>query len=508
MKPTLSLRFSQHLALTPQLQQSIRLLQLSTLEMQQELEQALAQNPLLERADDPLSLALRMNADGSLQQGGETSANGNSELTRLGTSNAESGDAHQSSTDSLESPASLEESGVYEGTYEGTMEFRRNYEDDDDAPTQLAAQSVSLREHLREQLSLTAASTRDRILIGVLIDALDENGYLSSSLEEILSFLPPEEDVQPEELHTALTLLQSFDPVGIGAQNGVDCLLIQLAHPEIMRWSEAQNPRVLALARQICQSHLTLLANRDYVRLKRLLNCSDDMLRQAQALIQHLNPHPGAVFSSNAADSVVPDVVVRRINNRWTAVLNSEVMPRLQINQLYARILRGQRGNAANASLNSQLQEARWLIRNVQQRFETILRVSEAIVERQRSFFTHGQIAMRPLVLREIADILGLHESTISRVTSQKYMLTPFGTFELKYFFGSHIATDAGGAASSTAIRALIKQMIQNEQASKPLSDTKLSEMLAEQGFVVARRTVAKYRDALKIPAVALRKVL
>jgi RNA polymerase sigma-54 factor len=264
---------------------------------------------------------------------------------------------------------------------------------------------------------------------------------------------------------------------------------------------------ITRLAGLIVRDQLELLAARDFVRLKRVIRCDDDELRAAQALIQSLNPRPGNSFATQAAAYVVPDVIVRQRRNGWEAAINPDVMPRLKVNDAYAQILKRNRSTAAN-SMTSQLQEARWLIKNVQQRFETIERVAQAIVDRQRAFFTHGAVAMRPLVLREIADELGLHESTISRVTTQKYMLTPFGTLELKYFFGSHVSTDTGGSASSTAIRALIRQLISAEEAKNPLPDSRIAEVLGEQGIVVARRTVAKYREAMKIPPVSQRKTL
>ena len=259
------------------------------------------------------------------------------------------------------------------------------------------------------------------------------------------------------------------------------------------------------MALRIAENHLPLLAAREFNKLKKALDCDDEDLREVQAVIRQCKPHPGAPFGAGSTDYVVPDVIVKRVKNQWQVTLNHEVMPRLRVYSLYANLLKQNKGEAA---LGSQLQEARWLIKNMRQRFDTILRVSQAIVERQRNFFAHGAVAMRPLVLREIADTLGLHESTISRVTTQKYMLTPHGMYELKYFFGSHVATDAGGEASSTAIRALISQLIGAEDSKNPLSDSKLADMLGEQGMVVARRTVAKYREALKIPAVALRKTL
>jgi RNA polymerase sigma-54 factor len=253
--------------------------------------------------------------------------------------------------------------------------------------------------------------------------------------------------------------------------------------------------------------HLEHLAARDFARIKKGLGCSDDALRDAQALIRSLNPRPGAQYGSSDTRYVVPDVSVKKVRGRWTATLNSDAMPKLRINRLYAEILRQNRGSGA-AGLTGQLQEAKWLIKNVQQRFDTILRVSQAIVDRQRAFFDHGEVAMRPLTLREIADTLGLHESTISRVTTQKYLASPRGVYELKYFFGSHVSTDTGGAASSTAIRALIKQLVGSEDGRKPLSDARIAEILGEQGIVVARRTVAKYRESLSIPPVNLRKTI
>jgi len=357
-----------------------------------------------------------------------------------------------------------------------------------------------LRDHLTSQLRMTKANQRDRALITFLIESLDEDGYLTSSLEEVKADLPDELEVDVDELSAALALLQSFDPPGVGGRSASECLKLQLLRLD-------PSP-IRTLALDIVMHHLELLAARDFTRLRKQLKASDDALRDAHLLIRSLEPFPGAAFGKSEADYVVPDILVRKMSGGWTAELNPEIVPRLRINHLYANILRNNRGDPGSGSLRQQLQEARWLIKNIQQRFETILRVAQAIVERQKNFFAHGEIAMRPLVLREIADTLGLHESTVSRVTTGKYMLTPFGTLEFKYFFGSHVSTDTGGAASSTAIRALIKQLIGAEDSKSPLSDSRIAELLAEQGFVVARRTVAKYREALKIPAVNLRKSL
>jgi RNA polymerase sigma-54 factor len=301
-----------------------------------------------------------------------------------------------------------------------------------------------------------------------------------------------------EELAIALRHLQHFEPAGVGARSPGECLCLQLKILE--------HDAVRALALEIAEKHLDLLASRDYTRLKSVTGAGDETLRAAQRLIQSLNPRPGASFAKVEARYVIPDVIVKKVRNVWRASLNPDAMPRLRINRLYAELAAGAR--AGGAGISSQLQEARWLIKNVQQRFDTILRVSQSIVERQRHFLEHGEVAMRPLVLREIAQALGLHESTISRVTTQKFMATPRGTFELKYFFGSHVATEAGGAASSTAIRALIKQLVSAEDAKAPLSDARISQILGEQGIVVARRTIAKYRESLQIPPVNQRKAL
>jgi RNA polymerase sigma-54 factor len=349
-------------------------------------------------------------------------------------------------------------------------------------------------------LRVTQAGPRDRALVMFLIESLDDDGYLTATLDEVLADLPPELEIDCDELNAALALLHSFDPAGVGARSASECLKLQLLR------LDPSPTRTLAL--EIVSQHLELLAARDFTRLRKHLKASDDALRDAHALIRSLEPFPGAAYGKAEADYVVPDIIVKKAGQGWLAELNPEVVPRLRINNLYANILRNSRGDPSAGSLKQQLQEARWLIKNIQQRFDMILRVAQAIVERQKNFFAHGEIAMRPLVLREIADTLGLHESTVSRVTTGKYMLTPFGTLEFKYFFGSHVSTDTGGAASSTAIRALIKQLIGAEDPKSPLSDSRIAELLAEQGFVVARRTVAKYREALKIPAVNLRKSL
>lgn len=500
MKQSLQLRLSQHLALTPQLQQSIRLLQLSTLELQQEIEVALAENPLLERENEWLESPLRVAADGTINYQGAADA----PSERPTNHNAET-DQPATAQEGFDTPEDHSYESAYENDYGQDWSLddfarRPQAEDDERSTFQLRDAGASLRDHLLDQIQLLKLSPRDRGLLTFLIESLDEDGYLSITTEEILSDLPEELEFEIEEITAALHLLQNCDPPGVGARSAAECLALQLRripdHPA----------RSLALA--IVSHHLELLAARDYNKLRRALQVDDAALKAAHELIRSLNPFPGQAFGVQEANYVVPDVVVKKTTAGWQAELNAEVMPRLRINDMYAQILRRSRSDPGSTGLQQKLQEARWLIRNIQQRFDTILRVSQAIVERQKNFFTHGEIAMRPLVLREIADTLGLHESTISRVTTNKFMATPMGTFELKYFFGSHVSTETGGSASSTAIRALIKQLIGAEDSKSPLSDSRIAELLSEQGFVVARRTVAKYREALRIPAVNLRKSL
>jgi RNA polymerase sigma-54 factor len=500
LKPSLQFRLSQHLTLTPQLQQSIKLLQLSTVELNQEIERMLMENPVLEREeghDEPAAPPHAQASSGATEPLSPAPA---------GEAPGEPSPAPTEADWSLDSAASWRGSGASD-------------DDEDNDRNATAADTPTLREHLSGQLSLTNLGSRDRGFVQILIDALDDDGYLTQPLEEIAALLaadspahfPEGTEVGLEELSIALRHLQNMEPAGVGARSPGECLALQI---RTMQQDEAQGEvpdEVRGLALQIAEKHLELLASRDYTRLKSATGASEDLLRDAQRLIQALNPRPGSAFAKIEARYVVPDVIVRKTRNVWRASLNPDAMPRLRINRLYAELAAGARarsGEGGGNSLSSQLQEARWLIKNVQQRFETILRVSQAIVDRQRHFFEHGEVAMRPLVLREIAQTLGLHESTISRVTTQKYMATPRGTYELKYFFGSHVATDAGGSASSTAIRALIKQLVAAEDGRAPLSDARISQILAGQGIVVARRTIAKYRESLQIPPVNQRKTL
>ena len=481
MKPTLQFRLSQHLTLTPQLQQSIRLLQLSTVELNQEIERLLIENPILEREDGESDAA---------------AATGPAVAEREAPSGTSADEAQPANTERNEE-LPVDFAAPWRGTEDSGG-------DDDNDRGHAAPDLPTLRDHLNSELALTNLGTRDRALVGLLIDALDEDGYLTQSLEDVAALMSAEADVNVEELAIALRHLQNFEPAGVGARAPGECLALQL---RAMRERDPEACADIALALAICEQHLDLLASRDYVRLKNLTGADDEALRAAQSLIRGLNPHPGAAFARIEARYVIPDVVVRKVKGVWRASLNQEAMPRLRVNRLYAELASRPRSSGGNA-LATQLQEARWLIKNVLQRFDTILRVSQAIVDRQRNFLEHGEVAMRPMVLREIADVLGVHESTISRVTTQKYIATPRGTYELKYFFGSHVATDTGGAASSTAIRALIKQLVSAEDTKAPLSDSRIARILAEQGIVVARRTIAKYRESLQIPPVNQRKSL
>ncbi|ROH85829.1 RNA polymerase factor sigma-54 [Pseudomethylobacillus aquaticus] len=496
MKQSLQLKFSQHLALTPQLQQSIRLLQLSSQELNQELEGFLQANPLLER----------------LEPGSETGENGESYIpTAPGL-----GEAEKSADPVAEAPVAENFGEDYFDSPGGSNRWEESGAGNDDADDSdfgfQEAATLSLHDHLLRQLQLLPLCERDLGLCLLLVDAINDDGYLEQSLEDLVSLLDPalgdfvsdedkDRDFDPVELETALKHIQHLDPPGVGARSLSECLLLQL------QTMPADTPS-LQLACDIAREHLPLLAARDYARLRKVLHCDDDALRNAQQMLTQLNPRPGAAFSHIASDHFIQhEIVVKKVKGIWLASLNDEVVPKLRINQIYANILKRNR-DSSSQYLMSQMQEAKWMIKNIQQRFSTILRVSQAIVDRQRNFFEHGEVAMRPLVLREIADELGLHESTISRVTTRKYMLTPRGVYELKYFFGSHVATEAGGACSATAIRALIKQMVAEENPQKPLSDSQITEILGKQGIVVARRTIAKYRESLQIAAASQRKSL
>ena len=518
MKPSLQVRLSQHLALTPQLQQSIRLLQLSTLELHQEIEQMLETNPFLDTEEDhaPMEFGLER-VTAPTDQAAEREKSKLSEREDGGDGNSSADEP--AGMDSAEFGGSERddwENGTERDDFDGIRELPSNNSpsssggDDDFEPVESSSSGPSLQDHLRRQLLGMRLSAEDAAAVMVLIESLNDDGYLADALDDIAERLASQLDLEGDEaaderedladrLRIALKWLQSLEPTGVGARNLGECISLQLR--------EQPEGAARQVAMKICDGHLELLARRDMKKLMAATGADEDLLREAQALIVACEPKPGRPFTKAEANIVVPDVMVIKSGRGWKATLNPDVMPKLRINDLYAQAIRGQRNGSA-AGLSTRLQEARWFMKNILQRFDTIQRVSQAIVERQKGFFSHGEIAMKPLVLREIADELGLHESTISRVTTAKYMNTPFGTFELKYFFGSSLNTDAGGNASSTAVRALIRQLVTAEDAAKPLSDSQLSDMLGEQGITVARRTVAKYRDALKIAPANLRRDL
>lgn len=495
MKAGLQLKASQHLAMTPQLQQSIRLLQLSSLELQQEVAQALADNPMLEREEGDDHEAGELDVDAaSAEASSHNSDTANaSETSAQRDELTDTAEAFEQST-----PIDIDEGPYDYSSYSGSgSDDEFEHEQGDGAP-------ITLREHLLAQAGLLRIDWREQALVRILIEALDERGYLSSSLADVYGSLPPDEAVTMPELEAALRRLQELDPPGVGARTLEECLLLQLQES-----TEATAP----LARSLVADHLPLLAQRDFAQLRRKTGASDNALRDAQTLIRRLNPHPGSVFLDDASPYIIPDVIVRRkaaaqndSRPAWEAIINPDALPRLRINRLYSDLLR--HAGDTHGGLAGQLQEARWLIKNIQQRFETIERVARAIVDEQAEFFEKGELAMRPLVLREIADRLGLHESTISRVTAQKFMATPRGVLEFKYFFGSHVGTDDGGAASATAIKARIRQLIGEENSKKPLSDQQICHLFSAEGIVVARRTIAKYREAVGIPTASLRKTL
>ena len=509
MKQDLSLRVSQHLALTPQLQQSIRLLQLSTLELSQEVEQMLDDNPFLEvsleEAPHEEFGVAKSDAPAPESDGFEPSGDA------AGSVDGEQGGAAEAGPSDWEGEGSTEVVPD-DGEWGGEAPARRKDADNDDVDaTDLARGGESLQAHLHRQALSLRLSEEDRAALRFLIESLNDDGRLEDSLESLAASLAPHDLEQQEELvhhfSVALHLLQHLEPTGVGARGLAECLTLQLR----ARADDAPEDEVVRAALAICRHPMDLLARRDFRRLGQFTGESEARLRAAIGLIGRLEPKPGRRFVDVERNIVVPDVIVTRIGKpgqpRFRVQLNPDVMPRLRVHDVYAGALKAHRG-AGHQALQQRLQEARWFIKNIQQRFDTILRVSTAIVERQKSFFLHGVLAMRPLVLREIADELGLHESTISRVTTAKYMATPLGTFELKYFFGSGLGTDAGGNASSTAVRALIKQFIEAEPDTKPLSDSQLSDMLKEQGISCARRTVAKYREGLKIAPASLRRAL
>ncbi|MGC4570887.1 RNA polymerase factor sigma-54 [Escherichia coli] len=476
MKQGLQLRLSQQLAMTPQLQQAIRLLQLSTLELQQELQQALESNPLLEQIDTHEEIDTRETQDS------ET---------------LDTADALEQKEMPEEQPLDASWDTIYTaGTPSGTS---GDYIDDE-LPVYQGETTQTLQDYLMWQVELTPFSDTDRAIATSIVDAVDDTGYLTVPLEDILESMGDEE-IDIDEVEAVLKRIQRFDPVGVAAKDLRDCLLIQLSQfDKTTPWLEE--------ARLIISDHLDLLANHDFRTLMRVTRLKEDVLKEAVNLIQSLDPRPGQSIQTGEPEYVIPDVLVRKHNGHWTVELNSDSIPRLQINQHYASMCNNARNDGDSQFIRSNLQDAKWLIKSLESRNDTLLRVSRCIVEQQQAFFEQGEEYMKPMVLADIAQAVEMHESTISRVTTQKYLHSPRGIFELKYFFSSHVNTEGGGEASSTAIRALVKKLIAAENPAKPLSDSKLTSLLSEQGIMVARRTVAKYRESLSIPPSNQRKQL
>ncbi|ROR29758.1 RNA polymerase factor sigma-54 [Inmirania thermothiophila] len=477
MKQTLQLRLGQHLTMTPQLQQAIRLLQLSTLELQAEIQQALESNVMLELEEEgEQETEAEVAAEAAAEEAGERELGG----------------------DGGEIPDELPVDSSWEDVYDGAVLYGGGGGDEDERGLEpVSHDGESLRDHLTWQLELTPFSERDRLLATLIIDAIDEDGYLGAGLEEIVAAAGPE--VTVEEAEAVLHRIQHFDPPGVGARSLAECLRIQLLElPEETPWR--------AQALRLVDGHLETLAAGRHAELAEALGVDLEALREVVALVRSLNPRPGSSLPGPPPEYIIPDVIVRKEEGVWRVELNPEATPRVRINPRYAALVG--RGGADGTCLRSHLQEARWLIKSLRSRNETLLKVATCIVERQRGFLEHGEIAMKPLILRDVAEAVGIHESTVSRVTTRKYMHTPRGIFEFKYFFSSQIATDDGGAASATAIRALIRKLVEAENPARPLSDAMIARLLGEQGIRVARRTVAKYREAMAIPSSSERRRL
>lgn len=498
MKPTLVLKMGQQLTMTPQLQQAIRLLQLSSLDLQQEVQEALEANPMLEMADDGDDDYTPDVADGS-------GDDDDIQATSL---------PEPATLDAIEQQAQVEEEGSWKEQIPSELSVDTNWEDiyqtsasslpsssDDEWDfTSRTSTDETLQSHLEWQVNLLPLSEVDHQIAVALIDGINADGYLEESLEDIQSSLDPDLGVELDQIEAVLQRIQQLDPLGVGARNLSECLHLQLCQlPE--------DTPLLDAAKRVARDYLELLGSRDFAQLMRRTRLKEDQLRQVIELIQTLNPRPGGKIASGAAEYVIPDVIVRREQHRWIVELNQEAAPRVRVNSHYASMVRRADSSDDNTYLRNHLQEARWFIKSLQSRNETLLKVATQIVEHQRGFLEHGEEAMKPLVLAEIAEAVGMHESTISRVTTQKFMHTPRGIYELKYFFSSHVSGDSG-EVSSTAIRALIRKLVAAENPRKPLSDSKIAGLLEEQGIQVARRTIAKYRESLNIPASSERKRL
>ena len=493
MKASLVLKMGQQLAMTPQLQQAIRLLQMSTLDLQDEIQEALDSNPMLEHQEEDDNLS------SSNEKLSEHSAN-NQTVSKEDT---EHNDNHQpATTDWTEQiPNELEIDTSWEDIYQSSASNLPSSNSEEWDFTSTTSVGVDLQSHLLWQLNLTKMSDSEHMIATVIIDSIGEDGYLQESLEDIQTSFDSTQQIKVSEIEAVLQRVQQFEPTGIAARNLSECLLLQLHQLP-------NNTPYLAEAKTLCKSYLELLGSRDYSQLMRRMRIKEEALKEAVQLIQTLNPRPGSAIESKDPEYIVPDVIVRKANNRWIVELNPDIAPRLGVNAHYASFIQRADNSPDNTFLRTQLQEARWFIKSLQSRNETLLKVATEILDYQRDFFDSGPEAMKPLVLSEVAEAVGMHESTISRVTTQKYMHTPRGVFELKYFFSSHVSTAQGGECSSTAIRALISKLVAAENPKKPLSDSKITGLLEEQGIQVARRTIAKYRESLGIASSTDRKQL
>jgi RNA polymerase sigma-54 factor len=493
MKQALQLRLGQHLTMTPQLQQAIRLLQLSALDLSQEVQDVIETNPMLEIEEDSSQYSHKETKEQERME----RANEAKDSHNANDINNEREIQTDSNQISEELPVDSEWTDVYDSYLPPSSSSGES--SDYDFLLQRST-SATLQDHLVWQMTLTPFTEQDVLIATTLIDSIDENGYFKGNLGEILLSLNDEEATL-EDVEAVLHRIQAFDPPGVGAQGLRDCILIQLRQlPE--------DTSHVAQAIHLCKDYFNLLTAQDQSQIMRRMKIDKDELSAVMQLIRTLNPHPGTQIVSIEPEYVIPDVFVSKRNNRWIVELNGEMTPKLRVNNNYANLIKRADQSEDNTFLKNHLQEARWFIKSLMSRNETILRVASKIVEYQRGFFEHGEEAMKPLVLRDIAEALEMHESTISRVTTQKYMHTPRGTFEFKYFFSSHVNTSAGGECSSVAIRALIKKLIAAEKVDKPLSDNKIATILSDQGIKVARRTVAKYRESMSIPPSNERKRL
>lgn len=503
MKQSLQLRIGQHLTMTPQLQQAIRLLQLSALELQQEMQTALESNPMLEIGEDENTEEIEASEG----------VNGSEPAEVNGESHDGETVAAQETRDDMdlaEAESTIPEDLPVDSAWDDTFDTVENFgsssnggaADGEERDFEIQGRATqNLHDHLTWQMQMTPFSPTDQAIATAIIDAIDDDGYLIAKMEELQQDFSDNPDIGPEEIEAVLHRIQQFDPPGVGARDLRESMLLQL------KQYDPDTPR-LADAIRLVSEHFDLLAERDYAVLMRRMKVCEAELQQVIVLLQTLNPRPGGQITASQAEYVVPDVYVRKRSGVWKVELNPDTTPKLRINSMYAGMAQRARNQSDSTYLKNQLQEARWLLKSLQSRNETLLKVATSIVERQRAFLEYGDEAMQPLVMSNIAEEVGMHESTISRVTTKKYMHTPRGIYELKYFFSSHVATDDGGECSSTAIRAMIKRLVAAEDASKPLSDSKLAGMLSDKGIKVARRTVAKYREALSIPPSNERKRL